>query len=421
MSLRPLRLPAFRRLLVAYSVNQLGDWAAEISLAVIVFAATHSPAAVAATWVVHRCALALLAPLLVARLEGYRADRLLPAIYVIEAALFVGVAFAAPVAGLPVVLALVAVDGLLATTARALARSTLVSVTRPAGMHCEGNALINVVFTVNGMIAPVLGGVLVAAMGAPAALTVNAASLLIAAGALAGCPPMQSPAAGPAAGGAVARLRDALDYVSRRSLLRGLLRGDAALAVFVAMITPVEIAFVTDTLHGGTTALGAVLTAWGVGMVAGGALAGRLRTAPLPALLLSAGAAEGAACLGMGFSWTLVPVLAFSALGGVGNGIYGMAIVTAIQERTSDVYQARINGLYDTLMTIAPGLGFAVGGVLATLSGPRTAYLVAGAGAFAVLAWSVATLRLADWSVCSEDALTCSADGEPRTVVSVAA
>jgi hypothetical protein len=70
MSLRPLRLLAFRRLLVAYSVNQLGDWAAEISLAVIVFAATHNPAAVAATWVAHRCAFALLAPLLVARLTA---------------------------------------------------------------------------------------------------------------------------------------------------------------------------------------------------------------------------------------------------------------------------------------------------------------------------------------------------------------
>lgn len=119
MSLRPLRLPAFRRLLVAYSVNQLGDWAAEISLAVIVFAATHNPAAVAATWVAHRCAFALLAPLLVTRLECYRADRVLPAIYVIEAGLFLGVAAAAPIAGLPVVLALVAVDGLLSTGARA--------------------------------------------------------------------------------------------------------------------------------------------------------------------------------------------------------------------------------------------------------------------------------------------------------------
>jgi hypothetical protein len=422
MSFRPLRLAAFRRLLVAYGVNQLGDWAAEISLAVIVFAATRNPAAVAATWVAHRCAFALLAPLLVARLERYRADRVLPAIYVIEAGLFLGVAAAAPIAGLPVVLALVAVDGLLATTARALARSTLVSVTGPAGLHREGNAVINVVFTVNGMIAPVLGGVLVAVMGAPAALTVNAASFLIAAGALAGCPPLRSPGATDAAQrGAISHLRDGLDYVKRRAVLRRLLGGDAALALFVAMITPVEIAFVTDTLHAGSTALGAVLTAWGVGMVAGGALAGRLHTAPLPGLLLAAGMAEAAACLGMGLSWTLAPVLVFSALGGIGNGIYGMAIVTAIQERTSAAYQARISGLYDTLMTLVPGLGFAAGGLLAASAGPRAAYLVAGAGALLVLTWAVATLRFADWSVRCEDNTPCSPDSVPRAAVPVSA
>jgi MFS family permease len=216
-------------------------------------------------------------------------------------------------------------------------------------------------------------------------------------------------------------LRDALIYVRQRTLLRGLLGGDAALALFVAMITPVEIAFVTDSLHAGSAALGAVLTAWGVGMVAGGALAGRLHTAPLPAMLLSAGAAEGAACLGMGLSWTIAPVLVFSALGGIGNGIYGMAILTAIQERTSAAYQARISGLYDTLMTLVPGLGFAAGGLLAAMAGPRAAYLVAAAGTFLALTWAVATLRFADWSLHPEHAASRSPDrGVPHAAVSVA-
>src|SRR5436305_8117 len=123
MSLRPLRVRAFRRLLAAYAVNQLGNWAGEVGLAVLVFARTHSPVAVAATWVVHRCALACLAPLLAARLDGIRPSRLLPTIYSTEAGLFAALAVAAPSAGMPVVLALVAIDGLLAPTARANVRS----------------------------------------------------------------------------------------------------------------------------------------------------------------------------------------------------------------------------------------------------------------------------------------------------------
>ena len=47
-------LPAFRRLLGAYAISQLGDWAAEVALAVLVYGLTRDPGAVAATWLVHR-------------------------------------------------------------------------------------------------------------------------------------------------------------------------------------------------------------------------------------------------------------------------------------------------------------------------------------------------------------------------------
>jgi hypothetical protein len=46
MSLALLRLRVFRHLLIAYGVSQLGDFAAEIGLAVTVFAATGSAGAV---------------------------------------------------------------------------------------------------------------------------------------------------------------------------------------------------------------------------------------------------------------------------------------------------------------------------------------------------------------------------------------
>ena len=86
MPLAPLRVRSLRRLLFAYGVNQLGDWAGELALAVVVFAATGSAAAVAATWVAHRALLALAAPLLVARIESRVGLRVLPLIYLAQAA-----------------------------------------------------------------------------------------------------------------------------------------------------------------------------------------------------------------------------------------------------------------------------------------------------------------------------------------------
>ena len=42
-ALRPLRLPAFRRLALARFVDELGDWLGEIALAVLVFDQTGQP------------------------------------------------------------------------------------------------------------------------------------------------------------------------------------------------------------------------------------------------------------------------------------------------------------------------------------------------------------------------------------------
>jgi len=46
--LRPLRLPGFPNLGLAYLVNELGNWLGEIALAVLVYDQTGSPMATAA-------------------------------------------------------------------------------------------------------------------------------------------------------------------------------------------------------------------------------------------------------------------------------------------------------------------------------------------------------------------------------------
>lgn len=392
-----LRLPAFARLLGAYAVSQLGDWAAEVALAVLVYALTESPAAVAVTWLVHRCLLGLAAPLLVARLERHRPQRLLPALALAQAAIFAALALSARTAGLAGNLALVAADGLIAPVSRALVRSTIVAVTRPAGLLAEGNAAVNVAFTTNAMLAAAVGGILTATLGAPAALGFNALTFLAVAALL-------GSAALPAGAGsgeddrqqatAVAALRAAVAYVREQRPLALMLGAYTAFTVFAMAITPVEVVLVRGTLHAGSAALGVVLGAWGVGMIAGGALVGRIRRrVGLAALLIGAAVAEAAAFLGMGLSASVAEVAAFAALGGVGNGLEGVLFMTAVQERVSDAYQARVSGLVEALMTAAVGVGFLAGGTIAALAGARATYLTAGLGGLAVVAWTLARLR----------------------------
>jgi predicted MFS family arabinose efflux permease len=300
------------------------------------------------------------------------------------------------------ILPLVALDGLLAPTARALARAALVSTARPLGLLRETNALVNLVFTANGVLAPVLGGVLIATVGAQSALATNAMSFLLAAHAVRHA--ALSPATGGQRSGAT-QLRDALTHVRSHALLGRLLAGDAIVLLFVSTISPVEVAFITGTLGQGNAALGAVLTAWGAGMVAGGVATTQLRNTAPRVLLSTATLALAVSCLGVAASTSIGAVLAWSIVGGLGNGAYGVAFLTVVQERTADVYQARVGALYETVASVAPGLGFVLGGAVAATMSPRVVYLLAGAGALTALAWAAATLRSADWS-CPDPALT---------------
>jgi MFS family permease len=393
-----LHLPAFRRLLGAYAVSQLGDWAAEVALAVLIYNATQSAFAVAVTWLVHRCLLGLAAPLLVARAEHLPARRILPAIALTEAAIFAALAAFAPAVGFAGMLALVAADGLIAPVSRALVRSTIAHVTRPAGLLSEGNAAINVAFTVNAMLAAAVGGVLTAAFGAPAALAFNAVTFLGVAVLLASAPLTASvPAAEEeqdAGASAWRSLAEAVRYVRDTRPLALMLSADAAFTAFALAINPVEVVLVRGTLHASSAALGLVLGAWGVGMIAGGGLVARAQTRHGQAAVLLAGcAAQGVAFIGMGVSSSVAQVAAFAVFGGVGNGLYGVLFVTALQQRTSDAFQARVSGLLEAALTAATGVAFLAGGTLAALAGPRLVYLAAGLGSLAVVAFAAARLR----------------------------
>jgi len=395
--LEPLRIRAFRRLAFSYAVNGLGDWVGEIALSILVYRATGSVLAVAALWILQRFLPALLTPVFVTRLEAIRSDRLLPVLYVTEAVAFCALAGLADGLVLWLALPLVLIDGAVAPVARALTRTTVVAVTRPAGLHREGNSLLNLVLTAQCAAGPALGGLIVLGVGVETALMANAGSFLLVALALG--VRSQLPRVCPEPEPLLPRLRSGLSFVRNHSLLRTLLGAEAISGIFFAMILPVEIVFVTSTLGSNEAGYGAVLTAWGVGMVLGGVAAARLARASLPILLGGSSLAMVAAYLGMGTAGGLEAVVLWSAVGGIGNGLYGMAFLTTVQERTPDDFQARVSGLYEALQTAMPGLGYLAGGLVAAALSPRAVYLVAGCGALAILGWAMSVLWRAEWGI----------------------
>jgi MFS family permease len=395
-ALKPLRIPAFPRLAAANLVNELGNWLGEIALAILVFDQTGSPLATAALFIGIHFVPALATPPIVVRLERLPARRSLALLYGTEAAAFGGLALLAGEDFLLIaVLALAAVDGALASAARALTRAAAAAALTPAGLLREGNALLNVGFTAGAAAGPAIGGLVVAGYGAQTALVADAVSFLAVAVLLGTAQAL--PRATPEAFGVRERLRAGFEYVRGSALLRRLLAAQALAFVFFAAVIPIEVVFVKETLGSGDAGYGALLAAWGAGMVAGSLAFAVMREVALPALLAVSTVAIGAAYLGTGAAPSLAIACAASVVGGLGNGVQWVALVTAVQAATKAAFQARVVAMLEAIASAMPGVGFLIGGTIATLFSPRVSYAVAGAGVLGVLAIAIVMLRGAPW------------------------
>ncbi len=394
-ALRPLRLPGFPNLAGAYFVNELGNWLGEIALAVLVFDRTGSAMASAALFCAMQFVPAILGPPLVSRLEGLNARRTLAGLYAAEAAGFAVLALLTEQFSLIAVTAVALVDGSIASAARTLTRATAASVLEPRRMLREGNAVLNLGFTVGAAAGPALAGLVVAGFGTSTALLADAVSFLAVALLVLAARSLPQPESEP--GDWVSRFRRGLAYVKERPTLRRLLLAQGAAFVFFALVIPIEVVFAKRTLDAGDAGYGLLLASWGAGMVVGSFLFATLSRVRLPALLVFSTAAIGVSYIGTGVSPTLLLACAAALLGGIGNGVQWVALVTAVQEMTESLFQARVIALLEALASAAPGAGFLAGGAIASLFEPRASYLVAGLGVLVVLALASIVLRRADW------------------------
>jgi MFS family permease len=396
-ALRPLRIPAFPRLAAANLVNELGNWLGEIALAVLVFDQTGSPMATAALFVGVHFVPALATPPLVARIEHLPSRLSLSLLYGLEAAVFAALALLAGDFALGAVLALAAVDGSLASAARALTRSAAAGALKPAGLLREGNAILNIGFTAGAAAGPAIAGAVVAGAGVQAGLFADAASFLAVAALLATARAL--PNAEPEPVGVLERLRNGFRYVRSSPLLRRLMGAQAIAFVFFAVVIPIEVVFAKETLGTGDAGYGALLASWGVGMVLGSVAFVVLGRASLPALLAVSTLAIGGAYLGTAVAPTLAVACAASVVGGLGNGVQWVALVTAVQAVTATAYQARVVAMLEALASAMPGVGFLVGGAVTAVLDPRASYAVAGAGVVIVLVIALYIMRGADWGL----------------------
>ncbi len=379
--LEPLRVQPFGRLLASYTVNDLGDSIGVVALAVLVFDRTQDVAPTAGFFLVAKFLPALFATGLVAQLDRIPVRRVLPSIYFVEALAFAALAYFAwgERFFLPSVMLLGLIDGTLAITGRALTRGAVAAALGPKDLISEGNALMNLGFAASSVFGAAIGGALIAALGVSAALLVDAASFLVIAvliGTSARLPAIEHTDYQPWH----ERIREGFAFVRGHMVVRTLLIGQALALVCFTIVVPIEVIYAKESLGTSSAGFGILLSAWGAGIVIGSLLYVAIKNRSGFALIVVSTALIGLAYLGMSQAHTLLVACAMSVVGGIGNGVQWVAVMTAIQQSTPQEYQARMSGLLESIGAAMPGVGYLLGGVLTQLGSPRTAFAFAGIG-----------------------------------------
>ncbi|MFL5831957.1 MAG: MFS transporter [Solirubrobacteraceae bacterium] len=383
-----LRVAEFRALLVSYVINRAGDFVGALALAVVVLAATGSAVATAVLFLATQFLPGLLGPPIVAHLDRAAPGRLLPALYVIEAALFSVLALIVHRAGVAAIIAVAFADATLAFVARAVTRSATASTLIPHDLMPEGKAAFNAALALAMIAGPLLGGVAVGLLSASTALAIDAGSFLVAAWLILREPGLRAEAPREAAATprARGRLREGLRYIAGRPALRDLILGEGLAFVFFYLVVPVTVVYAAHSLHAGAGGYAAILTSWGAGIAIGSVIQFRLARRVGATMILISTTAVALGYLGTAAAPTIVLACAASVLGGIGNGTQWSSVETLLHRLVDEEFRTRTAAVLEALASLAPGVGILLGGALTAAFSPRAAYLIAGLGLLVLVA-----------------------------------
>jgi MFS family permease len=231
--------------------------------------------------------------------------------------------------------------------------------------------------TAAAILAPVLGGVLTGWYGARLPLLLDAASFAVIT--LAGLTISTRRGGLGNTAGAAGDSRGGLAVLRAD---RTLLRLVVMLSVFVllaGMVNVVEIFLVRQSLHAGAGWYGVLGGGWGLGLLAGALLGGRL---PSQTALLRAAVAS---CLGlavalawMGLAPSVGWLLPATALGGVCNGTLNVSIGALLGMRCPEAVRGRVGATVSGLSTAGQIGALLLGGLLAAALTPRAVFVLGG-------------------------------------------
>jgi MFS family permease len=406
--LATLRNRNFALLWLGGLISFFGDWALLIALPVFVYDLTGSTLATGGMFIAQTLPRLLFGSLAGVFVDRWDRRRTMVVANLLCAAALLPLLLVRSAADLPLVYLAAFIQ-----TACSLffqpAETALVPQLVDENQLIQANALIALNWELTRLVAPPLGGLIMAALGIGSVVAIDAVSFVLAA-ALVGLV-ARSPRA------AAAPEEHAGEFTLWRAFRRDLVAGlrlvrhdglvsaifviTAAAMVAEGIVNVLGFPWLKQVLGGGALERGWLASAQAVGGLAGGLLIGRVARLVSPAHLIGAsGVALGllslayvnVAALPIDPSLWLPAALSLKLLMGVPIMGLFVSIDTLLQQSVGDRYRGRVFGAYATTLALAmllgQGLASALGdtvGIVTVLDGVGLMYLAAGVLALAIL------------------------------------
>ncbi|MBG6065634.1 MFS family permease [Micromonospora ureilytica] len=380
----------FRALFSARLVSYAGDSLSLVALMFHVAETTGKGLAVALLLLVGDFAPSLLGPFTGALADRLNLRRLMVVCELIQAAVLLVIVLTMP--SLPVLLALVAIR---ATASQLFQPASRAAVPALVGDRDLETANSTLGFGSNGAeaVGPLLAAALFPLVGLRGVLLVDAVSFLVSAVLLATLPSLPAAAGDGRQPSLLRQARAGIGYLLSVPTVRVIFLGFTAVVAFNGVDDVALVLLAQKTFHVGDSAVGLLLGAVGVGLVAGYAMLSRWGTrASMPLLLIVGFAVSSVGNLLTGFAWAVAAAIALQAVRGFGLAAMDVASSTLLQRTVPAGMLGRVFGNLYGAIGVAAATSYLAGGVLLDATSAPVTLIVAGVGG--LVATGVVALRL---------------------------
>jgi MFS family permease len=383
----------FRLLWTARAVSFLGDSLGLVALMLHVASTTGQALAVAALLLAGDFAPALLGPLTGTVADRLDRRRVMLACELVQGALVVAIALWLP--SLPLLLALVGLRAVAGQVFQPASRAAVPALVPEPDLE-RANAAVGVATNGGETLGPLVAAVALPLLDVRGVLLLDAASFAVSAALLALLPALPGDGPGRDRASFLADARTGLRYLWRERTVRAVALGSVAIVACNGIDDVALVFLATDTLGGGDGAVGLLLAAVGIGLLAGYALLARTRRrVAMPALLLAGFAVSSAGNLLTGLAWAVAAAFALQAVRGLGIAALDVAATTLVQRIVPAGLLGRVFGTLYGGIGVAAALAYVLGGLLLDRTSPRTAFVTAGAAGLLATAATALALRRA--------------------------